>query len=175
MKRVMLLGILGILTLAGEALACGDKLVVVGRGMRPQRTNASPQRGALLLYASSGGSVSRILEEGRFRKEIERAGHRVRSVTTHEELHAALGTGSYDLVLADIKTVPQVEVEAKAGASKATVLPTLYNPSDAELAAAREQFQCVLGKSPNRQQDYLAVVNEALALRAKESQAQKKK
>src|SRR5262245_39331940 len=172
MKRLALgLGLAaGALALAGDALACGDKLVVVGRGLRPQRMKASPQRGAILLYVAPGSSVSKIVEDGRFRKDIERAGHRVRSVTTKEELGSALQTGSYDLVLADIHTLNQVEGAAKAGASKPTVLPTLYNPTDEELAAAKKQFYCVLDKSSSarQQQDYLAVVNDALSMRAKE-------
>lgn len=175
MRKVLLgLGLLGsALTLGGEALACGDKLVVVGRGVRPSRTKA-PHRGAVLLYANPGGSVSAIAEEGRLKKDLERAGHRVRSVATEEDLRTALRTGTYDLLLADMKTVPQIEGPAQAAQSKPTVLPTLYKPSDAELAAAHAHFACVL-KSPSSQQDYVAVVNEALALRAKQSQPPAKK
>ena len=176
-KRALLLGLglLGTVWAAGVAdvLACGDKLVVVGRGLRPKRMKGSAPA-SILLYADPKGSLPAALEEGHLRQDLEKAGHRLRSVSSREELDAALDTGTYDLVFADFKAAPGIETEAKAAPSKPTVLPTLFNPSDAELAAASKQYQCVM-KSPGQQKDYLAVVNEALALRAKQAPSEKKK
>jgi hypothetical protein len=164
------LGLLaGILCVVGEAWACGDKLVVVGRGLRPRAVKGGPQRASILLYADPKGALPSALEQGHLRKDLERAGHRLRSVTTREELKSALSTGTYDLVFADAKAATSVEVDAKEAASKPTVMPTLYNPTDAELAAASQQFHCVLN-SPGHEKSYINVVNEALALRAKQTQ-----
>ena len=134
----------------------------------------APQRASILLFAEPKSSVAAALEDGNFRKDLERAGHRLRSATSKEELEAALGTGTYDLLMADYKSVPALEAEAKSAASHPTVLPTLYNPSPADLAAAEKQYRCVM-KAPSKQTDYLAVVNEALAERAKENPAAKAK
>jgi hypothetical protein len=174
MKKLMLAaGLAGAaLALGGDALACGDKLVIVGRGMRPKRVRGSVPA-SILVYADPKGSMPAALDEGHLRKDLEKAGHRVRSVVTREELENALDTGSYDLVFADLKAAPLVETEAKDARSKPTVLPTLFNPSDADMAAATKEYHCVV-KAPGSQKDYLAVVNEAMALRAKEPQAQKK-
>jgi hypothetical protein len=95
----------------------------------------------------------------------------VRSVGTREELPRS--TPPYDLVFTDIKSAPAIESEAKGASSKPTVLPTLFNPSDADLAAATKEYHCVV-KAPGSQKDYLAVVNEAMAIRAKELKAEKK-
>ncbi len=160
------------LAMGGDALACGDKLLIVGRGMRPKRVKGNPPA-SILVYADPKGSMPAALEEGHLRQELEKAGHRVRSVGTREELGSALGTGSYDLVFTDIKTAPAIETEARGAASKPMVLPTLFNPSDADLAAATKEYHCVM-KAPGSQKDYLAVVNEALASRAKELKAEKK-
>jgi len=174
MKRLMLIAGLAGTTLAmsGDVLACGDKLVVVGRG-RPGRMKGS-QAAAILVFADPKGSLPAALETGHLRKDLEHAGHRVRSVTTREELGTALETGSYDLLFADFKTAPSLEAEAQAARSKPTVLPTLFNPTDADRRAAEQQYHCVM-KAPGTQKDYLAVVNEALAERAKQSPAAKKK
>ena len=147
--------------------------MIVGRGLRPTRVRGSVPA-SILVYADPRGSMPAALDEGHLRKDLEKAGHRVRSVVTREELENALGTGSYDLVFADLKAAPLVEMEAKDARSKPTVLPTLFNPSDADMAAATKEYHCVV-KAPGSQKDYLAVVNEAMALRAKEPQAQKKK
>jgi hypothetical protein len=174
MRKFMLAaGLVGAaLAMGGDAFACGDKLVVVGRGLRPRRVKGSVPA-SILVYADPKGSMPAALDEGHLRQELERAGHRVRSVGTREELETALGSGTYDLVFADLKTTPLVEKEAKGAPSKPTVLPTLFNPSDAELAAATKEYQCVM-KAPGSQKDYLTVVDSAMAQRAKQLQAEKK-
>ena len=158
---------------AVDVVACGDKLVVVGRGLRPKRTKGSVPA-SILIFADPKGSLPAALEEGHLRRDLEKAGHRLRSVSSREELDAALDTGTYDLVFADFKVASAIETEAKAAPSKPTVLPTLFNPSDAELAAASKQYKCIM-KAPGPQKDYLAVVNEALAMRAKQAPPEGKK
>lgn len=173
-KLILAAGLAGAaLAVSGDALACGDKLVIVGRGMRPKRVKGSVPA-SILVYADPRGSMPAALEEGHLRQDLEKAGHRVRAVGTREEFNSALGTGSYDLVFTDFKSAPSIETEARDASSKPTVLPTLFNPSDAELAAATKEYHCVM-KAPGSQKDYLAVVNEAMAIRAKELQAEKKK
>lgn len=173
-KLTLAVGLAGVvLAMGGDALACGDKLVIVGRGMRPRRVKGSVPA-SILVYADPKGSIPAAMDEGHLRQDLERAGHRVRSVGSRAELENALETGSYDLVFADFKEAPLVETEAKGAPSKPTVLPTLYNPSQADLAAATKEYQCVV-KAPGSQKDYLDVVNEAMAIRAKQLQAEKKK
>lgn len=157
----------------GDALACGDKLVVVGRGLHAKGVRP-PQRASILLFAEPKSAVAAALEDGSFRKDLEHAGHRLRSATSKEELEAALGTGTYDLLLADLKAASFAETEAKSAASKPTVLPTLFNPTAAELAAVGSQYHCVV-KSSGEQKDYITVINEALAERVKQTPTGSKK
>lgn len=169
MKRTLLLG-LGLvacaLMVAGDALACGDKLVIVGRGLHAKRKAVA--RASILVYARPSGSLPVALGEGGLQRNLERAGHRLSRVATEEDLKRALAAGGYDLVLADLKAAPHVEAQANEAPAHPTVLPTLYNPSPAELATAESQFQCVL-KSPGKEKDYLAVVDEAMAARSKQA------
>ena len=171
-KLVLIAGFAGaVLGMAGDVLACGDKLVVVGRG-KPKRLKGV-QEAAILVYADPAGALPAALDEGNLRKDLERAGHRIRSVSTRQELDTALDTGTYDLLMTDFKHAASVEAEARAAKSHPTVLPTLYNPSPADVAAAEKQYQCVM-RAPGKQKDYLAVVNEALAERAKQNPPAKK-
>lgn len=153
------------LVAGGDVLACGDKLVVVGRGLRSGRVKTG-HPAAILVFADPAGSLPAALDQGHLGRDLERAGHRLRRVATQQELKAALDTGSYDLVLADFKTAASLEPEARAASSQPTVLPTLFNPTDAELATASQQYACVV-KAPGDQKDYLSVINEAMAERAK--------
>lgn len=172
MKKIMLIaGLAGAaLAMSADALPCGDKLVVVGRG-RPRRVKGV-QAAAILVFADPAGALPAALEEGNLRKDLEHAGHRIRSVTTRQELESALGTGTYDLLMTDYRSAAIVEADARAAASRPTVLPTLYKPSSADLAAAERQYHCVM-RAPGKQNDYLAVVNEALAERARQNPAAK--
>jgi hypothetical protein len=173
MKRILLVAGLAGATLAmvGDVFACGDKLVVVGRG-KPKRLKGV-QAAAILVYADPAGALPAALDEGNLRKDLERAGHRIRSVSTRQELGVALETGTYDLLMTDYKHAASVEAEAKAARSHPTVLPTLYNPSPADVAAAEKQYQCVM-RAPGKPKDYLAVVNDALVERAKQNPPAKK-
>ena len=73
----------------GDAIACGDKLIVMGRGLRPSIGRTGPPA-SILVYADPKGSMPSALGKGNLRKDLERAGHRLRSVGTREELNAAL-------------------------------------------------------------------------------------
>jgi hypothetical protein len=171
-KLMLAMGLAGAaLGMGADAFACGDKLVVVGRG-RPTRMKG-PYAAAILVFADPGGSLPAALEQGNLRRDLEHAGHRIRSVTTQEELGSALETGTYDLVFADFKTAASIEPQVQASRSKPTVLPTLFKPTDAELKAAEHQYHCVM-KAPSAQKDYIATVNQALSERAKQGASGKK-
>lgn len=170
LERVVLL--VGLLGLAGAAFPCGDKLMVVARGQRATAGHNAPHRGAILLYAIPGGSVEAALSGAELKKGLERAGHRVRTVATLSELRNAITSGSYDLILADVPALSEVESEAKDSPSAPTIIPTLYDPSPAEMQAATAEGRCVV-KPKGSKSDYLSVVNDALTQRAKTRSARK--
>jgi hypothetical protein len=171
MTRKLVVGVafLGLVLVAGgDVLACGDKLVIVGRGLRPKRKAVS--RASILVFAPPGGSLPAALGEGGLQQNLERAGHRLSRVATEEDLRKALGAGGYDLVFADFAAAPRVEAAASRAPAQPTVLPTLYKPSPGELKAAESEFQCVI-RSPGKEKDYLAVVDQAMAARARLAKA----
>lgn len=170
LRRALLL--FGLVGMASTGFPCGDKLMVVSRGQRTTAGHNAPHRGAILLYAKPGGPVAAALAGADLKKSLERAGHRVRTVATPADLKTAIGSGSYDLVLTDLKAVSEVEVEAKGAPSSPTIIPTLFDPSPADLNAASSDLHCVV-KSKGSRADYLSVVNDALTQRAKTQEAKK--
>ena len=164
--------LVGLSVLTTNAFPCGDKLMVVSRGQRAAVGRNAPHRGAILLYANPGSSISAAMEGAELKKGLERAGHRVRTVTERADLKAAVGSGSYDLVLADLRAVTEVEGDVKGAPSAPTIIPTLYDPSESDLAAAHSELHCVVN-SKGSKSDYLSVVNDALTQRAKAQEAKK--
>jgi hypothetical protein len=168
-RHLVLWGLLGGALVSGaDAFACGDKLLVIGRGLRPRQARSAPHPASILVFAAPGGPLPAALAEGGLRKDLESAGHRLRTVGTREELKLALAKGGVDLVVVDADEAAQLEAQATAAPSRPTVLPTLYKPTPAQLAAARSRFQCVL-KSPAAEKDWFAVIDDAM--RARQSPA----
>jgi hypothetical protein len=159
--------------LAGDSFACGDKLIVVGRGLRLRHAKGAAPSASILLYTPAGGSLPAALAGSRLQEDLEHAGHRLGRARTDQELKKALGGGSYDLVFADVKVAPHVEAAAGQAPTHPTVLPTLVNPSAADLRASQSEFQCVV-KAPGNAKDCLSAVEKAMAMRTRQGKGAKK-
>jgi hypothetical protein len=182
MRRVLLSIALAAMALVQGAVpldACGDKLLVLGRGIRFQSRH-TPRAASVLLYlppAPSGQSLS----DPNLEPALREAGHTVHAVTTNEELGAALRTGGYDVVLANITNASDVERAERATPGGATVLPAVYllAPADqrrtkqqakADEAKAAKDFGVVI-EVPSRPGYYCAAVDKAMELKLKREQA----
>jgi len=104
--------------------ACGDKLVLLGRGIRFQRMIATKHPAAILVYLNPGTGISAADREYQLRSLLKLAGHRPRSVTSAAELAMELGSGKYDLVLADYSDAPALEKEVQADGVQVESLET---------------------------------------------------
>ena len=80
--------------------ACGEKLLVLGRGIRFQSRH-TPRAASVLLYLPQTG-FGRPLTDPNLESALREAGHAVHAVTTDADLESALRSGSYDVVLANI-------------------------------------------------------------------------
>ena len=181
MRRVLLSIAVASMALVQSAVrldACGDKLLVLGRGIRFQSRH-TPRAASVLLYlppAPSGQSLS----DPNLESALREAGHTVHAVTTSEELGTALRTSSYDVVLANITNAPDVERAERTAAGDATVLPAVYllAPADqrrtkqqakADEAKAAKDFGVVI-EVPSRPGYYCAAVDKAMELKLKREQ-----
>lgn len=135
--------------LAATALACGDSLYRVGKGVS-YRTYSAPLPGNLLVFGTSEGA--RQLAE-----ELAKTGHDVRLVGSEDELTAELGTGSYDIVIA-----PYSERNT-AGATAASFLPIAM--SENEERQAKESFGQAMVPQKHELRHYLRAIHKTLKSR----------
>jgi hypothetical protein len=172
MRRVRTLSFLcvALVTSTEWGLACGDKFLVVGRGVRQARAFGVTRPASILIYANPKSALPAALEESRLDAHLRKAGHRVTSVENSRELQAALAGGGIDIVMTALSDMSALEPEVRAAASKPVLLPVIYNPTGQELTAAEKTYSCVL-KAPSRNQDYVEVINEALKLRTSQAKA----
>lgn len=153
------LGLMG----ASHGYACGDKFLVVGRGVKYGRSHAAAHPASIVMY---GNVASKVIAKDKLEASLKRAGHKVRPVADVGELEGALKSARYDLVLADLADSSGLENQVGSQASRPVVVPVLYDPTAAELAAAKEKYGCAL-KAPSK--DYLARIDEIMATRLKAS------
>jgi ABC-type amino acid transport substrate-binding protein len=151
---------------ASVLLGCGDKFVVLGRGARFQRVNASLHPASILIYMNPRSHVPAADKEFQLQSTLKLAGHKPAVVEDQGGLDRALKSGKYDLVLADLSDAATVGPEAQATTSKPAVIPIIYNPTGAELASAEKQYSCVV-KASKKDHDLLAVIDEAMQSKAK--------
>jgi hypothetical protein len=96
------------------------------------------------------------------------AGHKPRAVTSAAELTTELGSGKYDLVLADYADAPSLEKEVQAAKARPALIPVAYNPSADQRAAAEKQYSCLITPA-KKNYDLLSVVDQAMVSRAENS------
>jgi hypothetical protein len=154
--------------------ACGDKLLMLGRGIRFQSKHA-PRAAAVLLYVPETGA-GRTLSDPKLESTLREAGHAVRAVTTKPDLESALQGGTFDVVLANITDAPDLERALGVAAGSAVVLPAVYlvapesqqqrarDLARADRAKAEKEFVVVVDV-PGRPGHYCAAVDKAMQLK----------
>jgi hypothetical protein len=131
------------------ALACGDSLYQVGKGVS-YRVYTAPLPGSVLVYGQSEGA--RQLAEA-----LAQSGHGVRLVENEAELDTELQSGNYDVVIAPYSE--HTAVENNAGAS-ATFLPVAL--SEDEEKAAEQSYSKVMVANRDELKHYLKAIHKTL-------------
>lgn len=160
-----LFGVLaGLVLVSQPVLACGDKLVLLGRGIRFQRMLATKHPATILVYLRPESGISAADREYHLGSLLKLAGHKPLAVTNAAEFTKELGSHSYDLVLTDYSDAAALEKEVRGSKAKPTLVPVVYNPTVAERAAAEKQFSCLVAPAKNNY-EMLTVIDDAMASR----------
>ena len=163
---VLVLGTL--VTFGTDILACGDKFLRIGHNARAGRYVAA-YPASVLLYQAPGSAASLVKD---LEKIVEAAGHEATSVTTAADARAAMASGRFDIVLAGPGEVSTgLTLTSSAGATP-DLVPILYKPTKAELAAADRQYGCVIGVPADHKNRALAEIDCRMELRVKTSRRQ---
>ena len=168
-KMPLLLALAAVLFLSGApaSLGCGDKFVVLGRGMRFGRASAAKFPGAVLIYVNPASHMPAAMKEFRLETTIKAAGHKTHVVESAADLEQALTSRKYDIVLADIADSPDIQKGTANAASRPSVIPVLYKPTPAELAAVEKKYGCLIAPASSRSADLLPVLDQAMQSRTK--------
>lgn len=164
----------GLLLASPSLLACGDKLVLLGRGIRFQRMLATKHPATILVYLKPATGIAAADREYELRAILKFAGHKPLAVTSASEFSTELGSGKYDVVLADYADAPGLEKEVQAAKARPALIPVVYNPTPVQKAAAEKEFSCLITPA-KKNYDLLSVVDQAMVSRAGNSSPMCKK
>ncbi len=144
------------------ALACGDKLLAVGRGVRFQRGYAAYEANLVIYFAGAQGGAD--LNSAKLQNMLTRAGHKLQIVASGSQLDEALKSGKVDVVLVDFGDLSGIAEELQSASSKPVIVPVLFKPSKSELARAQKEYKFAV-KAPAGDSDYLTAIDEAMRVR----------
>jgi ABC-type amino acid transport substrate-binding protein len=165
MRRLVPGAVVVAIALSGTAaLACGDKLLAIGRGVRFQHGYAARQ-GNLVIYSARTRSGA-TLSTSKLEATLRRAGHKLQIVDGDSQLDEALKSGKVDVVLVDFADLARITRLLQLAPSKPVILPILFKPSKPEFAAAQKEYRFAL-KTPADDDQYLAAIDEAMKLRVR--------
>lgn len=153
MKRYFVLSSLLIgFAVSCDALACGDSLYRVGKGVS-YRVYTAPLPGSVLVYAQSEGA--RQLAEA-----LAQSGHAVHLVDNEADLSTELGTGAYDVVIAPYSEHDQVESSNVQGAVKTAYLPVALSADEEKIAG--KNYSSVMVADKDDIKNYLRAIHKTL-------------
>lgn len=166
-KRVgVMVGIAMTSMMWGPAEACGDKFLLVGRGVRFQRAYAAVHPANILIYARASTDAARAIRDPQFHKTLRQAGHRLSVIEDATLFQHALGLSSFDIVLADLTEAPTIDPLVATGLSRPKALYVEYPKGSTKALAS--QFMCEL-KAGDRATRFLDRIEEEM--KARRSQA----
>jgi len=144
--------------------ACGDKFLLVGRGVPHQRAYAAVYPASIIVYAQPQRRAAKAIRDPRFQADLQQAGHRVLLVEDTETLVRTLQSERVDLVLTDLADADRVSTNAAAVPSKPAVLPVMFEPTKEQVKEIEARYQCRLTSS-DRAYRYLAAIDDAMKAR----------
>jgi hypothetical protein len=157
--------------------ACGEKLLLLGRGIRFQSRH-TPRAASVLLYLPQSATGQRLTDPN-LESALKEAGHAVRAVTSNADLESALRSGAYDVVLANVTDASDLDRAQAVTAVNAVVLPAVYLVASAQQVkqqtkADRDNASKTFGvmvEVPGRPGHYCAAVDKAMDLKLKRERA----
>ena len=147
--------LLGLLFPPEVADSCGDKFLVLGRGLRYERAHAAKHPASILVYVVNPDATKDL------QKMLQKAGHKLKNVATEELLYSSLNAGQYDVVLINISDAALLEQKIMATPFKPAVLPVINKDQKTEFDSKAAQSACVL-KYKDKNRNPITVIDQVM-------------
>jgi len=141
--------------------ACGDKFLLLGRGVRYQRAYAAIHPASILIVAPPKSVKTAAVRDSRLQSALKMAGHRV-EVVPAARMRDALAGSRYDIILAQRADALGISDALPTGGKKPSIIGVVEGAAD--VAADRQRFDGVL-KTPQSLPDILRLFDDVMKAR----------
>ena len=148
------------------AVACGDKYVILGQGVRFERAYAAARPATILVYIPASAKLAAPQYRERLITALRLVGHRADAVSTSDELHSAVGANRYDLILTELGTEAELAALARDAQRHPTVIPIVVDPTRDQLRKLHQRDDCVAQFS-KQSHELLTTINHVMERREK--------
>jgi len=166
MRRLLKIGSWGLFLFVAvtQVLACGDKVLALGRAVKLRYV--STHSASILLYLRSGTPAAAATSDASLQSALKKSSQVLRIVNDASELDQALNRGKYDLIVTDPQDAPGVEQQLQTISPHTVVVPLLYQSTKTEASALAKRYHVVL-KAPGKTDSYFLALDEAMEMKAK--------
>jgi hypothetical protein len=146
LRLALVVGCLAIAVSGSQALsACGDKFLLVGRGVRFEQAYAAVHPATILIVLPVKSVKSAAVRDSRLLTALKRAGHKIEIVQQPANLADVLGHSRPDIIVVErADALALHDIATPAGRLKPSLVGVLEDPSPAALADAHHQLEYVL-------------------------------
>lgn len=154
---------------ADRLSACGDKYLNLGLGTHYHRSPAERRAAAILVYASAGSELSKLLTTLSVEEAMKKVGYQPAIASSSAALDAALHARKWDVIVVDGPDTPSVAQRLpRSGAPR--LVPVLTRPTKDQLKQAEKTYDTVIN-TPSRNRVFVDVVDDAMDLHEMETEA----
>lgn len=145
-----------------ELGACGDKFLMVGRGLAFGPAYASTVPGSIVLYSSARTTK----QDDNLALHLRRAGHRVAIVATEEAFAETLRGGQTDIVIADVAMKAGLDTRIEAAPLRPTMVYVVTEKDKKRAEQLRREVPGSL-KASDKANSFLGHIEETMKARDK--------
>lgn len=142
--------------------ACGDKSLSPG-GIRMMRAQAARYPASVLAYAPAGSPAAQATREMKLPQLLRRVGHQFQEVATIGELRTSIESGKYNIVVANLADVANLERDLGSISTRVVFVPIAYKLTKAETREAARQRRFLIN-ARGLAVEHMQTIAEAVAL-----------
>lgn len=151
----------GLISAWGDVHACGDKLMMLGRGLKFRTAYASLHPGNIVFYLPRTSRAEATAAVDKMQKFLAGAGHRVTIARDPAALDDALRVPALDLVLADSSEAPRLQSRVSALPARPGLVALVHTKHAAGSEALQRAFGATI-RSFDKPKEYLPMVEKLM-------------
>jgi len=155
---------------ADRLTACGDKYLNLGLGTHYNRSATERRAAAVLVYASAGSELSKLLATLSVEEAMKKVGYQPAIASSSAQLDGALNSRKWDVIVVDGPDTPSVALRLQKTPDPPHLVPVLTRPTKDQLKQAEKIYDTVIN-TPSKNRVFVDVVDDAMDMHEIEERA----